>query len=66
MFWVDVEAVIDDPQGVHDGGLDRWNRPKWTLEGTAPDDLPIEIVCAIDEEDDAELTVFITIYWRRD
>ena len=45
--------------------LDRWNRPKWVLDGTVSGDLPIEVVCAIDEDDDGELTVFITIYWKR-
>ncbi len=62
MFWADVVAVLDNPHKVRDEGLDRWDRPKWILEGTAPDGLPIAIVCVIDEDKGA-LTVFITIYW---
>jgi len=65
MFWADVEAVIDLPQSVRDDGLDRWNRPKWILQGTATDGGRIELVCALDEDDDGELTVFITIYWKK-
>lgn len=63
MFWADVVAVLDSPQKVRDEGFDRWDRPKWILEGTAPDGLPIAIVCVIHEDYGGELTVFITIYW---
>lgn len=63
MFWADVEAVLDNPQAVRDDGFDRWDRPRWILEGTAPDGLPIGVVCVIDEGDQGESTVFITMYW---
>lgn len=63
MFWADVVAVLDSPQEVRDEGFDRWDRPKWILEGTAPDGLPIAIVCVIDEDGQGEAIVFITIYW---
>lgn len=62
LFWPDVRAVLDDPSGVRDGGRERYDRPKWIVAGDAPDGLPIEIVCVLDEDERGNVTVFITIY----
>jgi hypothetical protein len=62
LFWPDVRAVLDDPSGVRYDGHDRYDRPKWIVAGDAADDLPIEIVCVLDEDERGNVTVFITIY----
>jgi hypothetical protein len=62
LVWPDVLAVIHKPSNVHPDGFDRFNRPKWVVEGTAADGLPIGIVCALDVDDRGDVTVFITIY----
>ena len=62
LVWPDILAVLDDPEDVHDGGPDRFGRPKWVLSGTAADGLVVEIVCVLDEDEHGNMTVFITIY----
>lgn len=65
LFWPDVQAVIDKPSDVRDDGLDRFDRSKWIISGTAIDPGapgPIEIVCALDEDEQGRVTVFITVY----
>jgi hypothetical protein len=62
MFWPDVQAVVDSPASIRDGGLEQCGRPKWILSGTAADGLSIEMVCVLDTDERGELTVFITIY----
>lgn len=62
LVWPDVQAVLDDPEAVQDGGQDRLGRPKWMIVGTAADGLELEIVCVLDQDERGELTVFITIY----
>ncbi|HET6246886.1 MAG TPA: DUF4258 domain-containing protein [Tepidisphaeraceae bacterium] len=64
LMWPDVLCVVDDPTGVRNDGLDRLGRPKWVVEGPASDDLPIEIVCVLDEDNDGNTTVLITLYWE--
>jgi hypothetical protein len=62
LVWPDVLAVLDSPDSVRDGGLDRFDLPKWIIGGTAADGLALEIVCALDEDERGRLTVFITVY----
>lgn len=62
LFWPDVLAVLDAPKGVRSGGLDRWERPKWLISGTTADELPMEVVCVLDEDERGNVTVFITVY----
>lgn len=62
MFWSDVLAVFDQPREVRYNGLDRFDRPKWIVAGTAIDHLPIEIVCAIDRDERRDVAILITIY----
>jgi hypothetical protein len=64
LVWPDILAVLDEPEGVRSGGHDRWERPKWLISGTAADELPIEVVCVLDEDRRGDATVFITIYAR--
>ncbi len=64
LFWADVLAVLDDPAGVRDDGLDDYGRPKWIINGQAADGLELELVAALDRNDAGELTVFITLYWE--
>jgi hypothetical protein len=47
---------------VRSGGRDRWERPKWLVRGTAVDELPVEVVCVLDEAERGNVTVFITVY----
>ena len=61
-FWPDVLSVLDEPTGVHDDGRDEWDRPKWIVAGKGVDELPVELVCALDSDDRGRVTVFITIY----
>jgi hypothetical protein len=60
--WPDILAVLDAPASVRSGGQDRWGRPKWLVSGTAADELPIEVVCVLDEDERGDVTVFITMY----
>lgn len=62
LFWPDVQAVIDDPQEVRSQGMDDYDRPKWIVSGEAADGNEVEIVCAIESNDDG--AEFITIYWE--
>lgn len=62
LVWPDVLAVLDDPAEVRSDGQDRYHRPKWIVSGKAPDGVPVEFVCVIDEDEQGNLTVFITIY----
>ncbi|MEK6643838.1 MAG: DUF4258 domain-containing protein [Planctomycetota bacterium] len=62
LVWPDLLAVLEDPAQVRADGHDRYHRPKWIVSGTAPDELPVEFVCVIDEDDQGNVTVFITIY----
>ncbi len=64
LFWADVLAVIDDPKSVEGGGVDKYHRPKWIIEGKAADELPLEIVCVLDHAEGDDETVFITLYWK--
>jgi hypothetical protein len=63
-FWADVLSAIDLPDDVRSDGVDRWGRPKWIIRGGAEPKLPepVELVCALDRDDDGNVTVFITIY----
>ena len=60
LFWPDVLAAIDAPQGMHSPGLDAYGRPKWIIRGMAATGDGIEIVCAIEIDE----TEFITLYWE--
>ena len=62
LFWPDIMAVLDDAEDVRSQGLDRFDRPKWIVTGQAADGGQIEIVCAIESNEDG--TEFITIYWE--
>jgi hypothetical protein len=62
LFWADVQGVIDAPNRVRSGGNDRFGREKWLLQGKTTDALSIELVCALDVDENGDLTVFITIY----
>jgi hypothetical protein len=64
LCWPDIQAVIDDPTDVRDGGLDDFDRPKWLVSGEAADGLRIEIVCVLDVDERGVLTVLITIYFE--
>jgi hypothetical protein len=62
MFWPDVMAIILDEPSLRTGGDDEFGPERWFMAADAPDGLPIELLCAID---DAEpLSVLITIYWE--
>jgi hypothetical protein len=65
LCWPDILAVIEAPDHVRDGGLDKYDRQKWLIAGDAADGLPIEIVCVLDVDEQGSLTVFITIYFER-
>lgn len=60
LVWPDIVAVVGSPDSVRSGGRDRWARPKWLISGTAADELPIEVVCVLDEDEREDVTVFIT------
>jgi len=62
LFWPDVLAVLDEPTGVRGDGRDKDDRAKWIVGGKTPDGLAIEIVCALDVDENGDVTVFITIY----
>ena len=64
VVWPDLLTAIDNPDEVHSGGLDEAGRPKWLVAGQAADGLDVELVCALDEDDDGHTTVFITVYWE--
>jgi hypothetical protein len=61
LFWPDVEAVIDASTDVRAHGMDRYDRPKWSIRGDAAYGGEIKIICAI--ELDELQTEFITLYW---
>lgn len=63
-LWPDVQAIVDWPSGMRDGGMDDYGRAKWLLNGRTSGGLELEIVCALDRNEAGELTVFITIYWN--
>ena len=62
LVWPDVLVVLDDPTDVRGNGMDRYDRPKWIVAGSAADGIPIEIVCVLDRDEQGNVTVFITIY----
>ena len=62
MVWADVLAILDDPTDMRDGGPEKFNRPKWVVGGVAADGLPVEVVCVLDQDENGELVLFITIY----
>jgi len=62
LVWPDVMALLDHPSDVRSSGLDRFDRPKWIVCGTAADGLGLELVCVIDVDDRGDWTVFITMY----
>ncbi len=64
LMWPDVMTIFDDPTDIRDGGPDNIGHPKWIVTGDVVEGLAIEIVCAIDDEESSESTVFITIYWE--
>lgn len=64
LFWTDVQAVIDHPRSVRDAGLDDYGRPKWLVAGKATDRLSLEIVVVIDQDEDGNLVLLITIYFE--
>jgi hypothetical protein len=62
LFWPDVQAVLDDPSDVRDGGPEKHGRPKWIVAGTSAGGESLELVCVLDTDERGEITVFITIY----
>ncbi len=62
LMWVDVLSILEEPTEVRDDGVDERGRDKWVVAGDGADGLPIECVCAIDADDDGEITIFITLY----
>jgi hypothetical protein len=63
LFWGDVEAVIDAPSDVVDGGLDDFGRSKWRICGQTTDRMDLEVVCVLDRDERGHLTIFITAFW---
>ena len=64
LMWPDVLSAIDTPTYVRNDGLDRFGRPKWVVAGPTSDDLPIEIVCVLDEDASGNTVVLVTLYWE--
>ncbi len=64
LFWPDVQAVIDHPKSVRNAGLDDYGRPRWLVAGKTTDRLNLELVVVIDQDDDGNLVVLITIYFE--
>jgi hypothetical protein len=62
LFWPDLLAVLDAPADVRDGGTESWGRPKWIVAGRLAGDVPLELVCVLDRDEDGQLTVFVTVY----
>ena len=60
---VSALVVIDSARTVRDDGTDRFARAKWRLGGQTTDGLDLEIVCALDRDEQGNLVVFITAYW---
>jgi len=60
----DVTSRIpgDDRTTVRFDGHDRYDRPKWVIEGKTVGELDIGLVCVLDTDDHGRVTVFITIY----
>src|SRR5258708_1736069 len=64
LMWPDVLSAIESPTDVRDDGLDRIGRPKWIVGGPTSDDVPIEIVCVLDEDEAGNAIVLVTLYWE--
>lgn len=64
LFWPDVQAVIDHPRSVKDAGLDDYDRPKWLVAGKTTDLLNLEMVVVIDQDEDGNMVLLITIYFE--
>jgi hypothetical protein len=62
MVWADVLAILDAPTDVRDGRPEKLHRPKWAVAGVAGDGLPLEVICVLDQAEDGDWTLFITIY----
>ena len=62
MFWPDVLAIIHGKPSLRTDGRDKFGRQRWFLAAHAPDGLPIELLCVI--EDAGPTAVLITIYWE--
>lgn len=65
LVWPDVLAVVDAPSDVRPGGPESLGRPKWLVSGIAGDGRPIEFVCVLDEDEQGQITLFVTIYEDR-
>jgi|GEM_PF-7082642 len=61
-FWADLLHLVDTCSQLRDESPDRFGREKWVLCGLAPDNLSIEIVCTLEQSEDGDWAVFITIY----
>lgn len=64
LFWPDIQDVIASPSKVQDAGFDKIGRKKWILSGRASDGLKLEVVCILDFDDNGNIVVFITVYWK--
>jgi hypothetical protein len=64
LFWWDIVAVIEQPNKIENDGYDTWGRNRWLVSGDTPDNLPIKIVCALEERDDGGFVVLITIHYE--
>lgn len=62
MFWPEVTAIIFGEPSLRTDGEDDFGRERWFLAADAPDGLPIELLCVID--DTGPTSVLITIYWE--
>ena len=63
LMWPDVLAVIEEAEEIVPDGLDDQGRAKWIIGGPACDGLPIDIVCALDQNKLGDWTALFTIYW---
>jgi len=63
LFWGDVLAVIEEPDKITADGDDDYGRPKFKLAGETLGGLDVEIVAALDYDEQGNATVFITLYW---
>ena len=64
VFWSDILAILDHPKSVKDAGLDEYDRPRWLVAGKTTDLLSLEMVVVIDQDDDGNYVVMITIYYE--
>jgi len=62
--WLDVLVVVEEPDDVVDDGADDQGRPKWKLIGETTNGLRVEIVCALDYDEDGHQTVFFSLYYE--